>query len=214
MLARLAFAPGTMLLALVTLVALLFTPALEAHAAPTPKDFVQSAVDRGVSILSDGGLSQEARRKEFRQFILNLTDSRRIALFTLGKYRRQASDADVSAFVDAFTEYAVAVYEARLDDYKGEKLRVTDVVERSAKDVIVTTIVEDSGSEPIRVAFRLNPKGDSYIVIDVQVVGIWLALDQQSQFSSFLSKNNGSVPALTAHLKQQTAEIQAGRAEN
>ncbi len=196
------------------LIALLLTP-VHAHAGTAPADFVQKAVDEGVAILADDDAEETARRAKFRDFILGLTDSRRIALFTLGNHRRQTSEADLDAFVKAFTEYAVAVYETRLKQYKGERLKVVNVTERSATDVIVSTVIEgQSPNDPVRVAFRLNPKNGGFIVIDIQVAGIWLAIDQQSQFASYLSQNNGGVPALTAHLIAQAAKIRAGQAES
>jgi phospholipid transport system substrate-binding protein len=199
------------LLAGAFLVALL---ALPAHAAPTPKEFVQQAVDEGVSILGDESLSDSDRRARFREFMLGLVEERRIALFTLGSYRGQASEAEIDEFVDSFTEYAIAVYESRLSQYKGQTLKVTDVTERSEDDFIVTTVVEGDtgGGEPVSVAFRLRKESDEFTVVDIQVVGIWLAIDQQGQFASFLRQNNGSVPALTAHLRDRTERIRAGEA--
>lgn len=206
--ARDAWIKALILMTGALLVALFITAA---QAATTPSQFVQTAVDEGVSILSDKAAPDRTER--FRQFMLKLVEERRIALFTLGTYKKQASEADVNAFVDAFTEYAIAVYESRLTQYSGQSLKVTDVTERSPTDYIVTTVVQgDTGGNPIQVAFRLNKAGEDYTVIDIQVVGIWLAIDQQGQFSSFLKSNNGSVAALADHLKKQTEKIRSGQA--
>lgn len=207
-LARDAWVKTLILMTGALLIALFITAA---QAATTPSQFVQTAVDEGVSILSDK--SSPDRTERFRSFMLKLVEERRIALFTLGTYRKQASEADVNTFVDAFTDYAIAVYESRLTQYSGQSLKVTEVTERSATDYIVTTVVQgDTGGNPIQVGFRLNKTGEEFSVVDIQVVGIWLAIDQQGQFSSFLKSNDGSVAALSDHLRKQTEKIRAGQA--
>jgi phospholipid transport system substrate-binding protein len=170
--------------------------------------FTQGLVDRGVAILRNTGDPQ--RRAKFREFVLTYADSRKTALSTLGRYRVGASDADIEAFVGAFTEYATAVYESRLDQYKGQTLKVTNSVDNKPGDVTVWTVVVDPAArEPLKIGFRLLGANGNYRFVDVQVLGIWLSLEQHDQFASFLSKNNGSIPALTAHLNAQARTIMA-----
>lgn len=181
-------------------------PALADRDAET---FAQGLIDRGVAILRN--TSDPQRRTKFRDFILTYADARKTAMFTLGNYRRGASEADVEAFVKAFTDYATAVYESRLDQYKGQSLKVTGSIDNKPGDVTVNMVVVDAGArgEPLRVAFRLLGGGGSYRFVDVQVSGIWLSVEQREQFAGYLSKNKGSVPALTAHLTAQARTILA-----
>jgi phospholipid transport system substrate-binding protein len=171
--------------------------------------FAQGLIDRGVGILRN--TSDPQRRAKFRDFILKYADARATALYTLGVYRRTANPADIESFVQAFTEYATAVYESRLDQYKGQTLKVTGSNDNKPGDVTVNMVVVDSGTrgDPLRVAFRLLGGGGSYRFVDVQVSGIWLSVEQRDQFAGYLSKNNGSVPALTAHLTTQARTIMA-----
>lgn len=172
--------------------------------------FAQGLIDKGVSILRNTGDPQ--RRAKFRDFIIQYADARKTAMFTLGNYRRGASDTDVEAFVQAFTDFATAVYESRLDQYKGQTLKVTGSIDNKPGDITVNMVVVDPAArEPLRVAFRVLGGGGSYRFVDIQVVGIWLSVEQRDQFAGFLSKNNGSVPALTAHLNAQARQLMAGR---
>ena len=101
---RLKVALSACMIAIATVVA---APAL----AQTPAEaYVQQNVQKGLTILNDHSIPDAQRRAEFREFLTSLTDIRRIALFTLGAARRTASPADIEAFVDAFRDYAVAVY--------------------------------------------------------------------------------------------------------
>ena len=174
--------------------------------------FTQRLVDQGVGILRNTG--DPARRAKFRDFITQYADARRTALFTLGNYKRSASEADVEGFVKAFQDFATAVYESRLDQYKGQTLKVTGSIDNKPGDVTVNTqVIDPSAREPLRVALRLLGSGGNCRFADVQVAGIWLSMEQRDQFAAFLSQHGGSVPALAAHLTTQTAEINSGTAQ-
>jgi len=189
-----------------------FAGPTRAAAANPAEAFVQQNIDKGYVILNNSQLSDADRRGQFRDFMLGLTDTKRIGTFTLGQYANSAPKADVEAFTNAFTDYAVAVYESRLSKYKGQSLKVTGSVERAADDVVVNADVINpsaaSNAQPFKVAFRVRKTSDGRpIITDIQVEGIWLALSQRSDFTAFLQQHNGSVTALTDDLKRQTAQL-------
>src|ERR1700761_3081221 len=129
-------------------------PFASAQAATPAEDFVQTNIQKGLHILNDGG-SKEQKRAQFRTFLLQLTDLKRIADYTLGPVKNTASPADLAAFEDAFREYAFAVYESEFSKYSGQTLKVTGSVERKPGDFLVTTQLIDpgakSGQDPIEV---------------------------------------------------------------
>lgn len=196
-------------------VALLGTSVLTASpawAANAAESFVQQNIDKGYAILN-ASLADQQRRDQFRAFLLDLTDIKRIALFTLGPYSRGAAAADTDAFVSAFRDYAVAVYESRLSKYKGQSMKVTGSTERAADDIIVNTqVASTSGGQPINAAFRVRTDGGKMIVIDMQVEGIWLAISERDSFTSYLQQNGSSVPKLTEHLRDLTEKVRSGSA--
>ena len=187
-----------------------------AHASVESEAFIQSSMEDGYEILNSTTLTDDERSAQFREFMLALTDMRRIARFTLGPYVNRASDAEIEDFVDAFITYATAVYEDRLTTYAGQTLTVSRSNDRAADDSVVTAIVAtpdndaDPNSVSINVAFRVreDTNGDP-IVIDMQVEGIWLAVNQRADFTSFLQQNNGSVPSLSASLRRQAETIRS-----
>ena len=180
--------------------------AVPASAAPSGAEaFVQANVQKGLAILNNRGLSTDQKRSQFETFILGLTDMKRIANFTLGQYRHSASPADQDAFAGAFQNYAVAVYQNYFAKYSGQTLKVTGSKDRVPGDTIVQTQLIDpndhSGQQPLEVDFRVQSDGTRFVVVDFSVAGIWLALEERDQFSSFLGQNNGNIPTLVSHLK-------------
>jgi phospholipid transport system substrate-binding protein len=117
--------------------------------------------------------------------------------------------------VNAFRNYAVAVYESRLTQYSGQSLRVTGSDEKSADDVVVKTVLVDpngktSGQEPIQVDFRVVSSNGKFVVIDASIAGVWLAIEERDQFTAFLQQNNGNVQALSAHLEELANQLRNG----
>jgi phospholipid transport system substrate-binding protein len=175
-----------------------------AAAAPPAEAFVQTNITRALGILNNKSAGVEQKRTQFEQFLLGLTDMKRIANFTLGSYRRTASQQDQDAFAAAFQNYATAVYQSYFSKYSGQTLKVTGSQERAPGDTIVQTVLIDpndhSGQAPLEVDFRILQDNGKMVVIDFSVAGIWLALEERDQFSAFLGQNNGSIPTLVSHL--------------
>jgi phospholipid transport system substrate-binding protein len=191
-----------------------FFGSVPAKANAESEAFIREKVDVGYAILGSTTLSTEERGTQFHDFMLSLTDMRRIAMFTLGPYVNRAPEADINDFVEAFTDYAVTVYDDNLSKYSGQTIMVSRSEDPAADDSIVHAIVQtpnneiDPNRQSINVAFRVrkDANGNS-IVIDMQVEGVWLAVNQRADFTSFLQQNNGSVPALSASLRRQAEQI-------
>jgi phospholipid transport system substrate-binding protein len=195
-----------------------FGQGASAQGATGAEEYVRANVQRGLTILNDHTLPDAQRRAQFRDFLTSLTDIRRIALFTLGPARRAASPQQVDAFVNAFRNYAVAVYQSRLKAYAGQSLRVVGGSEHGPGDYIVRTVLVDptgkteQQGEPIEVDFRVSGTPGRYVVIDAAIAGVWLALEERDQFTAFLEENNGNLNALITHLDALTNRLRSGGA--
>jgi phospholipid transport system substrate-binding protein len=199
------------LFALAAIVAIAL-PIAAARAATPAEEFVQTNVQKGLTILNGGG-SREQKREEFRSFLLKLTDLKRIADYTLGPVKNATSPADLAAFEDAFREYAFAVYESEFEKYSGQTLKVTGSVQRKADDFLVSTVLVDpnkKSQEPIQVDFRILGTPGHFTVADIIVLGLDLAITEQDDFSAFLAQHGNSVKLLTEELKQRAARVRAG----
>jgi len=197
--------------ALIVASAFFGAPSAQAASANPSEAFVQQNVDRGYMILNSQSLSQDQRRTQFREFMLSLTDPRRIGMFALGQYANSAPKDQIEEFVAAFTDYAVATYETRLSKYKGQTLKVTGSLARAPDDVVVNAEVVNPGNanaQPIKVGFRVRKTADGKpIVTDIQVEGVWLALSERSDFTGYLQQHGGNVASLTQLLKTQTQQM-------
>jgi phospholipid transport system substrate-binding protein len=187
--------------------------AAPAFAADPAETFVSQNIQKGLVLLNNKSLTKEQKRDQFEQFLLGLTDLKRIADFTLGQYRRTAPPADVAAFEAAFQNYAVAVYQSYFSKYAGQTLKVMNSTQRAATDYIVTTQMIDpaakSGQAPLEVDFRVRTDGPRPVVVDVSVAGVWISIEERDQFVGFLGQNNGNVKLLIAHLSELAKQFKS-----
>lgn len=179
-------------------------------AAATPAEtFVNDNIQKGLSILRDKKLTTDQRRDQFQALLLSLVDVPRVAVFTLGQYRRTAPQADVDAFVAAYRNYATAAYHSYFARYTDQVLKVTGSTQRSPTDFVVHSQLVDPGSsqQPAQVDFRVRTDDGKPVLVDVSYQGIWLSLSQRDQFVAFLGQNNGNVRTLIAHLSELAVNL-------
>jgi phospholipid transport system substrate-binding protein len=208
-LARHALVIVTMALAISVL-----TPAAEASSTQS-EQYISDNIQKGLSILNNRSLSETQRRDQFSHFLLNLTDMKRIAMYTLGQYRRGASQADLDQFASAFQDYATAVYQSYFTRYSGQTLKVIGSAPGSSPtNSIVRTVLNDptdrNGQQP-EVDFRVYTDKGSPTVLDFSYGGIWLAETERNDFSGFLGQNGGDLHALITHLGQLSQQFRSGQ---
>lgn len=185
-----------------------------ARAAETAEVFVTTNVEKGTAILNNVSLNAGERQERFRTFVLSITDAKRVAIFTLGPYARGASGSQLDEYVQSFTDYLTAIYERGLDRYRGQTIRVTGSVARSDDDSVVNAEIIGKGatSPPLRIAFRVRKSEVNFVVTDLQIEGVWLALSQRSDFAAYLQRHGADIGSLSKELKLRAGQIRSGEA--
>ncbi len=175
-----------------------------AEANPATEAFVQQRLDKGYTILNSTSLSKVERRDQFRALLLQLVASRRVALFALGPFAVGAKPLELDAFVEAFTNYTVALYEKQLSRYEGQALKVTGSTDRTADDSTVQADVigpNPPNGQPVNVAFRVRPNEiGTPTVTDIVVGGLSLATIARVEIGALMLQCNGSIPELSNRL--------------
>lgn len=199
--------------------ALALSAAAPAHAARNAEaeQYVQTNATAALATLANGSMSATQRRQTFYRLMSQFADMPRIATFVLGRYSTQlrADAALRSEWQAVFQDYAIAVYEDRLQRFNGATLRVTGSTERIAgRDVIVQSqLVPSNGEQPTTVQWRLLRSGEAWKVVDVSLVlegnQIWLAQQQQRDFLAALDRSSGDLRALIAEVRQLTTSMRS-----
>jgi phospholipid transport system substrate-binding protein len=176
-----------------------------ARAADTAESFVQAGIARGNAILNDPALSVEQRQSQFRDFVTTISDTRRIALFTLGPYARDVSPADIGSFTSVFTDFLADAFAT----YNGRSVKVVGSTQRSEDDAIVhAEVLDKEGKPPLKIGFRVRKNdGGNNVVTDIQVEGAWLAVSQRADFTSYLQQHGGDIAQLSKALEERVTRL-------
>lgn len=173
--------------------ALLLSP--RPGSAATPAESYVTRVGNSVIAAANAGSSSQ-----FRSVLRQHADIPSIALFSLGQYRKNLSSSQRQEYFRLVEQYISSLFSTHAGKLKGQKLVVTG--SREVKDSVVVNSRLSSSKGDTPVTWRLVKKGGGYRIFDVNVEGIWLASTQKTNFTSVLQKNNGSVDALLAYLRQ------------
>ncbi len=195
--------------------ALGFGAAVAAIIAPAYAD--QSAENFIAGVLTEANAIFEntddaSRDAAVERLVDEFVDMERVAKFALGQYVRQASPEQMAAYVPLFRKYATGVYQTTLENYSGQKLEVTDSIDRNERDIIVNSKVV--GAKPgdqyadLVVSWRVYRKpGGAQAIVDAGAEGVWLAIEQQSQFKSVIANSGGGAKGIDALIADLTSKV-------
>lgn len=208
---RSAFAPVAFCVALLaTTVGSL--PAQAANADPAAEAWVSNVSQQAIKIISDKSLDRTGREAQFAALLDTNADMQRIAAFCLGQFLRTPTPEQKSEYIKLFDNFVVKVYVTRLSDYHDEKLVITGSQLKGDTQALVQSQINfTNGREPVKVTWWLLKKDGGYKLFDVNVVGVWLAQEQRSAFTSVINNHNGDFSALLDHLTQQIADAENGK---
>ena len=166
-----------------------------AFAATAAENYISKLGNSVIAAANSGSVDR------FRSLLRQNADIPSIALFSLGQYRKNLPAGKKAEYFKLVENSISSVFAAHTNKLAGKSLTVSG--SRSAPDsVIVASRLEQPGGRAIPVLWRVVKRGGGFKIFDVNVDGVWLANTQKTSFTSVLQRNNGSVEALMAHLRQ------------
>ena len=170
-----------------------------------PGSYVMEMTTNAINTLTDKSISQNEKESQFGKLFDKNFDIPSISRFVLGKYWKQASLDQKKNFIKAFRNYVVKTYSSRFNEYSGEKLKLVNYEnEKNPKIFLVHTILEREDAPVIKVDWRIGKKKDRFVILDIIIEGISLAITQRSEFVSVIDQNEGSIDQLISLLKERT----------
>ena len=174
-------------------------------AASDPGAYVIEITKNAINTLTDEAIDQKKKETKFGELFDKNFDIPSISRFVLGKYWKQASLDQKKNFIKAFRNYVVKTYSSRFNEYSGEQLTLLNFEnESNPKIFIVHTALEREDAPPIIVDWRIGKKKQSFVILDIIIEGISLAVTQRSEFVSVIEQNEGNIDQLISILKEKT----------
>jgi phospholipid transport system substrate-binding protein len=187
------------------------------HSTPASADqaaeaFVQNILDEAGPSLQSGNRNVMIAAVE--NLVDEYVDMRRVGRFVLGKYARQMTDAQAEEYFPLFRRYATMVYRNTLENYAGQAIIVTGSVDRAEYDIVVNSKIAnpepgDAFADAI-IHWRIyRDKQGAMSIFDAGANEIWLAIEQQEQFTSIIANNGGGEAGITALIAEMRSRVEA-----
>ena len=170
-----------------------------------PDVFVQSTVNRASAILSKN-LSKTQKINELKIIAEETVDIEGIGFYTIGNYRKDMSENELSKYAELFRQYFLKSFSSRLAEYTNPEISVNSKEVLSENYTIVNSVLKGTSDRPeVKIDWRIYTKNpDSPLIRDLIIEGLSLARTQKEEFASIINSNDGDFKVLFKTLEDFT----------
>ncbi len=174
----------------------------------SPEDYVTYIAQETLDVLGNKNKSTDEKVENITNIFLSNLAVREISLFVLGPYRRNLDSVQKTEYINLIKRFVSEIYSIRLASFPSGDFSILNSTDNGRSGIIVKTSIQFlNDPNPTKIDWRLIKKQDgNFKIFDIRVVGIWMAQEQRSTFTSFLSKNNGNIDKLMDRLKKQLSK--------
>ena len=171
----------------------------------SPEGYVSYITQQTLDVLGNKNKSTDEKVDNITDIFLSNLAVRGISLFVLGPYRRNLDSGQKTKYINLIKRFVSEIYSIRLASFPSGDFSILNSTDNGRSGIIVKTTIQFSDDpNPTKIDWRLIKKQDGdFKIFDIRVVGIWMAQEQRSTFTSFLSKNNGNIDKLMNKLEKQ-----------
>ena len=168
-----------------------------------PDVFVQSTVNRASEVLNNK-YSKEEKIEKLKQIASETVDINGIGYYTLGAYRKNISENEISQYEILFEQYFLKSFSSRLAEYSNPEIEVVSKKELNKNYTMVSSILVGTEQRPeVKIDWRIFTKNpENPLIRDLIIEGLSLARTQKEEFSSIIQSNDGDINALFSTLKE------------
>ena len=162
-----------------------------------PDVFVQSTVNRASALLSKN-ITKLEKINELKIIAKETVDIEGIGFYTLGNYRKDMNENQLSKYTLLFEEYFLKSFSSRLAEYTNPEISVNSKEVLNENYTIVNSVLKGTSDRPeVKIDWRIYTKNqDNPLIRDLIIEGLSLARTQKEEFSSIINSNNGDFEVL------------------
>ena len=170
-----------------------------------PDVFVQSTVNRASATLSKN-LTKTQKIEELKIIAKETVDIEGIGFYTIGNYRKDMSENELSKYAELFEQYFLKSFSSRLAEYTNPEISVNSKEVLSENYTIVNSVLKGTSDRPeVKIDWRIYTKNpDSPLIRDLIIEGLSLARTQKEEFASIINSNDGDFKVLFKTLEDFT----------
>ena len=187
-----------------SVVALLLSSGAPAGAG-VPTDQLKGSIERVLKTVDTlkGDAKAAERRVAVRKIANEIFDFPELAKRSLGRHWQGRTDKEREEFVALFSVLLERSYVSKIELYGGEKIVYATERVDGDQAVVGTKIVTKNGTEA-PIDYRLNRRGERWLVYDVSIEGVSLVSNYRTQFNKIIQTS--SYDELVRRLKAKQGE--------
>jgi len=153
-----------------------------------------------IATIHDRRLDRTAAQARLREQLGASFNLRYVGLLALGPYRRDMSEAELTAFEAAFGDYVLARYTALLENPGATAFRIGGVERAGSRDALVHMIINSNTEAPVEADWRVRMFGGAPQIIDISVSGLSVVARQSEEVGVWIKE--AGVSGLIEHMRQ------------
>lgn len=179
------------------------TPAFASGAEAASK-YIEKIGTTALSTISNNALSKSQKQARLDRMFSENVDIPWVARFVMGRYWKQASEAQKAQYLKEYEKFLVKHYTSRFTDYTSGSFTITGVKESGEGEYTVGMELKGSkkNEPPVLVDYRVRAQSGGFKVFDIVVEGVSLITTQRSEFAAVIS--NHSIDYLISQLQKKT----------
>jgi phospholipid transport system substrate-binding protein len=131
-----------------------------------------------------------------------------MAAISVGRYWKNLNEKEQSLFLEIYTNWTIATYAGRFNDYSGERFEVASESKRVQGIVTVISKLIQPKKEDVDFYYQLRKVEGKWRIVDIQISGVSQLALTRSQFVSAI-KDKG-FDALISTLKNKIKDFSRG----
>ncbi|SMX39945.1 MlaC/ttg2D family ABC transporter substrate-binding protein [Octadecabacter ascidiaceicola] len=160
---------------------------------------VNSAV-ADINGVIQSGASLNSMIRSFKGIFDRYSDTSYVAAYALGNDGRSATNAQKSAFADAFSYYLADKYGRRFNEFAGGQIQVQG--SRSVNSYIeVRTLAVLRNQSPFQVDFHVSDRPGRPVFFNLIIEGINMLLSERAEIGAMLDARGGNLDELIRDLR-------------
>lgn len=156
------------------------------------KELFLKKIETVVNIIKDANITKDERNSKIVGLLTPTIDFEIMAKLSLGSRQwTKLNQEQKTKFVNLYVQRMKQSYSAKLDAYNGEEIEVTEIKQpKSNRIELVTNIANPENKLEISYKYYKPSKPeegkDTWLIYDVNILGISILKTDRAQFSEFL----------------------------
>ena len=166
--------------------------------------FIDNLANDAFTVIKSGDPESRATKTELRSMLAENFDVQYIGQYLIRRHKDDITKQQYDAYMQVFPSWVVETYTNNLFAFRDANLNVIRAVPSGSRgDIEVYTRVQPASGAPIDAVWQVRKVGSDYKIRNMKVSGVNMALTQEQDFNSYISRNG--FDALVSLMKRRVS---------